>query len=76
MSVSSPRSAVAASLYTTLEPGGIASKFEDAIVQKEPASPVYSEHSFSTCRVPVRWAVVLMLESSSRRKRKDPAQSR
>src|SRR5687767_4169892 len=34
------------------EPAGIASQFEDTIVQKAPAFPEYSEHSFLTCSVP------------------------
>src|SRR5207344_2416789 len=51
----------------TFEPTGIASKFEDAIVQKEPASPVYSEHSFVTYSVSFRGALMLMLKRSSSR---------
>jgi hypothetical protein len=33
----------------------------DAMVQKEPASPVYSEHSFVRCSVPLCGALVFML---------------
>src|SRR5215207_8117395 len=45
----------------TFEPLGIASKVEDAMVQKEPAAPVYSEQSFVICSVWLRGAFVLML---------------
>src|SRR4029077_13329750 len=46
--------APAAFAYTTLEPTPICFTFEDVIVQNEPASPVYSEHSFVTWRAPLR----------------------
>src|SRR5947208_14878053 len=36
-----------------LEPTGISLRVEDVIVQMSPAWPVYAEHSFSTCRVPL-----------------------
>jgi hypothetical protein len=38
----------AASAYITLAPASISSRFEDVIVQKSPARPLYSEHSLVT----------------------------
>src|SRR6266567_4529001 len=38
----------------TFDPTLIALRFEDVIVQKEPAAPVYCEHSFVTRSSPLR----------------------
>src|SRR5687767_11411195 len=38
----------------TLEPTSIAARFEDVIVQNVPSVPSNSEHSFVTCRAPLR----------------------
>src|ERR1700680_1560741 len=44
---------------TSLEPTGIALRFEDVIVQKESARPVYCEHSF------VRWSSPLRADADT-----------
>src|SRR4026208_1782848 len=41
---------------TSLVPTGNALRFEEVTVQKEPASPVYCEHSFVRWRIPLRGA--------------------
>ena len=38
----------------TFEPTSISGRFEDVIVQKSPARPQYSEHSFVTWSAPLR----------------------
>src|SRR4029077_10190814 len=56
MSKSTEPSAPTAPRPTSLVPTGIALRFEEVTVQKEPASPVYFEHSFVTWRIPLRGA--------------------
>jgi hypothetical protein len=46
--------AVAAWRATSVEPTGMAVRFEDVIVQKESARPVYCEHSFVRLSSPLR----------------------
>src|SRR5919198_5029143 len=42
----------------TFEPASIVFRLDDVIVQNEPAAPVYCEHSFVTCRAPLRGVAV------------------
>jgi len=49
----------------TFEPTSIAFRLDEVTVQKEPAWPVYSEHSFVTCRAPLRGESLAWLRNSA-----------
>src|SRR6266508_343373 len=56
----------------TFAPAWISSIFEDVIVQKSPARPLYSEHSLVTSRSPLRAMPATLLATFRRRSTRRP----